>query len=148
ALFLTLLAIRSPASQAAAMDPDQALREYVYLEDVRPSKKRGAIVAFSLGLYKIILLTLGINFLVLGGRGFSYGFLIAILFAVLAILDLGLTFVGPFLFLYGAVNVSSGLAFRFHRLFSKISQRLIGDIATLSANYVVTHLRRAAPTSS
>src|SRR5881296_52477 len=146
ALFLTLLAIRSPASQAAAMDPAQALREYVYLEDVRPSKKRGAIAAFSLGLYKIILLTLGINFLVLGGRGFSYGFLIAILFAVLAILDLGLTFVGPFLFLYGAVNLSSGLAFRFHRLFSKISQRLIGDIATLSSKSVFRNPRRAAST--
>src|SRR2546422_1334273 len=146
ALFLTLLAIRSPASQAAAMDPAQALREYVYSEDVRPSKKRGAIVAFSLGLYKIILLTVGINFLVLGGRGIAYGFLIGILFAVLAILDLGLTFVGPFLFLYGAVNLSSGLAFRFHRLFSRISQRLIGDIATLASKSVFRNPRRAAST--
>ncbi len=146
ALFLTLLAIRTPASQAAAMDPAQALREYVYLEDVRPSKKRGAIVAFSLGLYKIILLTLGINFLVLGGRGIFYGFLIGILFAILAILDLGLTFVGPFLFLYGAVNLSSGLAFRFHRLFSRLSQRLIGDIATLASKSVFRNPRRAAST--
>jgi ABC-type antimicrobial peptide transport system permease subunit len=146
ALFLTLLSIRSPASQAAGMDPAQALREYVYLEDVRPSKKRGAIVAFSLGLYKIILLTLGINFLVLGGRGIAYGFLIGIFFAVLAILDLGLTFVGPFLFLYGAVNLSSGLAFRFHRFFSRISQRFIGDIATLASKSVFRNPRRAAST--
>ncbi|HZD13409.1 MAG TPA: ABC transporter permease, partial [Candidatus Binatus sp.] len=65
ALFLTLLAIRSPASQASNMDPAQALREYVYLEDVRASKKRGALIAFSLGLYKIILLILGVNFVTL-----------------------------------------------------------------------------------
>jgi ABC-type antimicrobial peptide transport system permease subunit len=146
ALFLTLLAIRSPASQAAAMDPAQALREYIYLEDVRPSKKRGAIVAFSLGLYEIIMLSLGINFFNLAARGFGYGFLIAIIFGVLALLSFGLLFVAPFLFLYGAVNLSSGLAFRFHRRFSIISKRVIGDIATLASKSVFRNPRRAAST--
>jgi ABC-type antimicrobial peptide transport system permease subunit len=146
ALFLTLLAIRSPASQAAAMDPAQALREYVYLEDVRPAKKRGAIVAFSLGLYEIIMLTLGINFFNLAARGFGYGFLIAIVLGVLALLSFGLLFIAPFLFLYGAVNLSSGLAFRFHRRFSVISKRVIGDIATLASKSVFRNPRRAAST--
>ncbi len=146
ALFLTLLAIRSPASQAAAMDPAQALREYIYLEDVRPSKKRGAIVAFALGLYEIIMLTLGINFFNLAAKGFGYGFLIAILLGVLALISFGLLFVAPFLFLYGAVNLSSGLAFRFHRRFSIISKRVIGDIATLASKSVFRNPGRAAST--
>src|SRR5207249_2859560 len=77
-LALTVLAIYSPARAAATMDPAKALREYVYLEDTRPSKKRGAIIAFSLGLYKIILLLLGVNFQNIGRYLFGVNFLLAI----------------------------------------------------------------------
>src|SRR5467141_5235404 len=142
ALFLTLLAIRSPASQAAAMDPAQALREYVYLEDVRPSKKRGAIVAFSLGLYKIILLLLGINFQNIDRYLFGVNFLLAIVLIILAVLDYGLNIIGPFLFLYGATQLSTGLALRFHKRFASLSKRLVGDIASLASKSVFRNPRR------
>src|SRR5439155_1062638 len=48
-LVLTLFAILAPARQAAAMDPAQALKGYVYLEETRPIRKRGAILALTLG---------------------------------------------------------------------------------------------------
>src|SRR3989442_2424018 len=114
-LILTLLSIYSPASAAASMDPAEALREYVYLEDTRSSRKMGSILAFSLGLYKIILLSLGISFQNLGRFFFGANFLLALVLVIMSIVDFGLTFIGPFLFLYGATQLSTGLALRFHQ---------------------------------
>jgi ABC-type antimicrobial peptide transport system permease subunit len=141
-LILTFISIFSPARQAASMDPAKALREYVYVEDVQASKKRGALLAFSLGLYKIILLLLGINFITLTRIGFAGGFLLFLIILVLAFVDFGLTFVGPFLFLYGATQLSTGLAFRFHNWLSSVSRRLVGDIASLASKSVFRNPRR------
>src|SRR3989475_4785052 len=141
-LVLTILAIYSPARAAATMDPAKALREYVYLEDTRPSKKRGAIIAFSLGLYKIILLLLGVNFQNIGRYLFGVNFLLAIVLIIMAVLDYGLNIIGPFLFLYGATQLSTGLATRFHKAFASISKRLVGDIASLASKSVFRNPRR------
>jgi ABC-type antimicrobial peptide transport system permease subunit len=141
-VILTLLAIYSPARAAATMDPAKALREYVYLEDTRPSKKRGAIVAFSLGLYKIILLLLGINFQNIGRFLYGVNFLLAIVLIIMAVLDYGLNIIGPFLFLYGATQLSTGLATRFHKGFASFSKRLVGDIASLASKSVFRNPRR------
>ncbi len=139
---LTLLAIYSPARAAASMDPAKALREYIFLEDTRPSKKRGAIVAFSLGLYKIILLLLGINFQNIGRYLFGVNFLLAIVLIIMAVLDYGLNIIGPFFFLYGATQLSTGLAIRFHKRFASLSKRLVGDIASLASKSVFRNPRR------
>jgi ABC-type lipoprotein release transport system permease subunit len=141
-LVLTLLAIYSPARAAATMDPAKALREYVYLEDTRSSKKRGAIVAFSLGLYKIILLLLGVNFQNIGRFLIGVNFLLAIVLIIMAALDFGLNIIGPFLFLYGATQLSTGLATRFHKTFARVSKRLVGDIASLASKSVFRNPRR------
>ena len=141
-LALTVLAIYSPARAAATMDPAKALREYVYLEDTRASRKRGAIIAFSLGLYKIILLLLGVNFQNIGRYLFGVNFLLAIALIIMAILDYGLNIIGPFLFLYGATQLSTGLATRFHKAFASISKRLVGDIASLASKSVFRNPRR------
>ena len=141
-LALTVLAIYSPARAAATMDPAKALREYVYLEDTRPSKKRGAIIAFSLGLYKIILLLLGVNFQNIGRYIFGVNFLLAIVLIIMAVLDYGLNIIGPFLFLYGATQLSTGLAIRFHKAFASISKRLVGDIVSLASKSVFRNPRR------
>jgi len=144
-LILTVLSIFSPARAAASMDPAKALREYVYLEDTRPSKNRGAMFAFSLGLYKLILLVLGINFQNLGRFFLSEpNFFLVIILLILIPLDYALTFIGPFLFLYGATQLSTGLSIRFHQEFSALSKRLVGDIASLSSKSVFRNPRRIA----
>ena len=143
-VILTLLSIFSPARAAASMDPAKALREYVYLEDTRSSRKTGAILAFSLGLYKIILLTLGINFQNIGRFFFGTNFLLALVLIIMAVADFGLTFIGPFLFLYGATQLSTGLALRFHRGFASLSKRLVGDVATLASKNVFRNPRRVS----
>ena len=141
-IVLTILAIYSPARTAASMDPAASLREYVYLEDARPSRRRGAILAFSLGLYKIILLALGINFQTLGRYLFGVNFLLAIILIIMAILDFGLNIIGPFLFLYGATQLSTGWATKFHNRFASLSRGLVGDIASLASKSVFRNPRR------
>jgi ABC-type antimicrobial peptide transport system permease subunit len=143
-VILTFLSVLTPARQASGMDPAKALREYVYVEDVRASRKTFAWVAFLLGLYKITFLILGINFVTLFSVLSAGGFLFALVFIIMAILDIILTFTGPFLFLYGATQLSTGLAIRFHRLFTRLSKRLVGDIATLASNSVFRNPRRVA----
>src|SRR5437773_8413786 len=115
AVILTFFSIFSPARQAAAMDPAQALKEYVYLEETRPRRKRGAIVAFSLGLYQLVLLFLGINYQNIGRYIFGANFFLALVLIVAAVLSFALTYIGPFLFLYGAAQLSTGLAQGFNR---------------------------------
>jgi ABC-type lipoprotein release transport system permease subunit len=143
-VFLTILAIALPARQASEMDPSRALKQYLYLDEPRTRRRRGAIIAFSLGTYKIILLALGINYLTLGRSITSGSFAISFVFLILAVLDFALTFIGPFLFLYGAAMLSTGLAFRFHTLLSKISQRIVGDIASLASKSIFRNPRRTA----
>src|SRR5205809_7738229 len=109
AVILTFFSIFSPARQAAAMDPAQALKEYVYLEETRPRRKRGAIVAFSLGLYQLVLLFLGINYQNIGRSVFGANFFLALVLIVAAVLSFALTYIGPFLFLYGAAQLSTVL---------------------------------------
>jgi ABC-type antimicrobial peptide transport system permease subunit len=144
AVFLTFISIYSPARQASDMDPAQALKEYVYLEDTRPSRKRGAITAFVLGLYQVVLLALGLNYQNIGNDIYGSNFFIAIVLIAAAILSFLLTYIGPFLFLYGAAQLSTGLAQRFHRGFAKLSRRIIGDVSVLASRSVFRNPRRVA----
>lgn len=141
---LTFLSVLTPARQASGMDPAKALREYVYVEDVKASRKTFAWIAFLLGLYKIILLILGINFITLASAVSGAGFIFGLILIIMTILDGLLTFIGPFLFLYGATQLSTGLAIRFHKLFTRISKRFVGDVATLASNNVFRNPRRVA----
>ncbi len=143
-VFLTILAIALPARQASEMGPARALKQYLYLEDTKTRRLRGAIIALSLGSYKIILLTLGVNYFTLGRSIASGSFAVSFVFLILAVLDFALTFIGPFLFLYGAAMLSTGFAFRFHTVLSKISQRIVGDIASLASKSVFRNPRRTA----
>jgi len=143
-VILTFFSIFSPARQAAAMDPAQALKEYVYLEETRPRRKRGAIVAFSLGLYQLVLLFLGINYQNIGRSVFGANFFLALVLIVAAVLSFALTYIGPFLFLYGAAQLSTGLAQRFHRGFASLSRKIIGDVSVLASRSVFRNPRRVA----
>ena len=143
-VILTFFSIFSPARQAAALDPAQSLKEYLFLEQTQPRRKRGAILAFSLGLYQLILLSIGINYQNIGNYFFGVNFFFAIVLFVAAALSLALTFIGPFLFLYGAAQLSTGWAERFHRKFASLSRRMVGDIAVLASRNVFRNPRRVA----
>ena len=143
-LVLTLFAILAPARQAAAMDPAQALKGYVYLEETRPIRKRGAILALTLGAYQLITLAIGINYMNIGRYVYNANFLLVLFLIIAAVLSFALSFIGPFLFLYGAAQLSTGLAERFHKKFSRISRWIIGDVAALASKSVFRNPRRVA----
>ena len=144
-LVLTLFAILTPARQAAAMDPAQAVKGYVFLEETRPIRKRGAILALTLGTYQLITLAIGINYMNIGRSPiYNVNFLLILFLIIAAVLSFALSFIGPFLFLYGAAQLSTGLAERFHRKFSRISRWMIGDVAALAAKSVFRNPRRVA----
>src|SRR5712692_5665722 len=127
-LVLTLFAILTPARQAAAMDPAQAVKGYVFLEETRPIRKRGAILALTLGSYQLLTLAIGINYMNIGRSPiYNVNFLLILFLIIAAVLSFALSFIGPFLFLYGAAQLSTGLAERFHKKFSRISRWMIGD---------------------
>src|SRR2546430_284553 len=140
----TIFALLTPARQAAAMDPAQALKGYVYLEETRPIRKRGAILALTLGAYQLITLAIGINYMNIGRYVYNANFLLVLFLIIAAVLSFALTFVGPFLFLYGAAQLSTGLAERFHKKFSCISRWMIGDVAALASRSVFRNPRRVA----
>ena len=144
AVTLTFFSIFSPARQAVGMDPAQSLKEYLFLEQTQPRRKRGAILAFSLGLYQLILLSLGINYQNIGNAFYGVNFFFAIILIIAAALSFALTFIGPFLFLYGAAQLSTGLAERFHRKFASLSRKIAGDIAVLASRNVFRNPRRVA----
>jgi hypothetical protein len=143
-LILTFFAVFSPARQATNMDPAKALKEYVYLEETRPTKKRGAIIAFILGLYQLILLVTGQNYMTFQRYFYGANFLLAIVIIIASVLSLSLTYIGPFLFLFGAASLSTGAAQRFHRGFAAFSRRIIGDVAALASKSVFRNPRRVA----
>src|SRR5207247_326198 len=143
-LVLTLFAILTPARQAAAMDPAQALKGYVYLEETRPIRKRGAILALTLGAYQLITLAIGINYMNIGRYVYNANFLLVLFLIIAAVLSFALSFIGPFLFLYGATQLSTGLAERFHKKFSRISRWIIGDVAALASKSIFRNPRRVA----
>src|SRR5437667_114010 len=141
---LSLFAILAPARQAVAMDPAQALKGYVYLEETRPIRKRGAILALTLGAYQLITLAIGINYMNIGRYVYNANFLLVLFLIIAAVLSFALSFIGPFLFLYGAAQLSTGLAERFHKKFSRISRWIIGDVAALASKSVFRNPRRVA----
>src|SRR2546430_278779 len=143
-LVLDLFAMLTAARQAAAMDPAQALKGYVYLEETRPIRKRGAILALTLGAYQLITLAIGINYMNIGRYVYNANFLLVLFLIIAAVLSFALSFIGPFLFLYGAAQLSTGLAERFHKKFSRISRWIIGDVATLASKSVFRNPRRVA----
>jgi len=126
------------------MDPAQALKGYVYLEETRPIRKRGAILALTLGAYQLITLAIGINYMNIGRYVYNANFLLVLFLIIAAVLSFALSFIGPFLFLYGAAQLSTGLAERFHKKFSRISRWIIGDVATLASKSVFRNPRRVA----
>src|SRR5437879_1893024 len=144
-LVLTLFAILTPARQAAAMDPAQALKGYVYLEATRPIRKRGPILALTLGAYQLVTLAIGINYMNIGRSPiYNVNFLLVLFLIIAAVLSFALSFIGPFLFLYGAAQLSTGLAERFHKKFSRISRWIIGDVAALASKSIFRNPRRVA----
>jgi len=144
-LAITLLSTFRPSRRASRLPPVDALREYMYVEEVKPHKQRWPWVAFSLGLYKIVMFLFGINLVqVFLGRPppFANIFLL-ILLSVWLIIDSILSYIGPLLFFWGSTKIFIQGSLKFQELVTRAT-RFLGDLGTLATRNVQRNPARAA----
>jgi ABC-type antimicrobial peptide transport system permease subunit len=144
-LAITLLSTFRPSRRASQLPPVDALREYMYVEGVKPYRQRWPWVAFSLGLYKIIMFLLGINLAQMfygGSVPFTNVFLV-ILFGIWLMIDSVLTYIGPLLFFWGFTKIFIRGSLKFQELVTRAA-RFLGDLGTLATKNVQRNPARTA----
>ncbi|MDF1538498.1 MAG: ABC transporter permease [Candidatus Thorarchaeota archaeon] len=102
---LSYWSIRGPSDRASKLDPLDALKQYIYVEEQREYKRLLPIIAFALGSYKLIVWMLGIDMNVLLGSALSTNFILLIVVALWTPVDGLLNVVGPIAFLYGTTKI-------------------------------------------
>ncbi|MHA2042798.1 MAG: FtsX-like permease family protein, partial [Candidatus Thorarchaeota archaeon] len=105
AMILSYWSIRGPSSRASKLEPLDALKQYVYIEEQRAYKRLLPTLALVLGTYKIIAWILGINMQTVLSGALSTNFLLLIVTALWTPVDAFLNFAGPILFLYGITKI-------------------------------------------
>ncbi len=144
-IILTLLSVWRPARRASSLNPLDALRQYVYVEEVKGYRQTRPLIAFGLGLYKIAFLLLGINFLTLAQYvGGARSALVSLGIVVLTFLDFVLTFIGPFLFFWGASRIFAGGSARFQALVARLGRRILGELSQVASKNVYRNPARVA----
>ena len=145
-LAITLLSTFRPSKRASRLPPVDALREYMYVEDVKPYKQRWPWVAFSLGTYKIVMFLFGINlFQIFMGRPAPFGnIFLVILLGIWIFIDYYiLTYIGPLLFFWGFTKIFIRGSLKFQELVTRAA-RFLGDLGTLATKNVQRNPARAA----
>ncbi|MEM1563560.1 MAG: FtsX-like permease family protein [Candidatus Bathyarchaeia archaeon] len=144
-LAITLLSTFRPSRKAAKLPAVEALREYTYIEEVKPYKQRWPWVAFALGLYKIVMFLFGINLaqvFAVRPPPFTNIFLL-ILLAIWIVVDSILTYIGPLLFFWGFTKIFIRGSLKFQELAARAA-KFLGDLGTLATKNVQRNPARAA----
>jgi len=144
-LAITMLSTFRPSRRAAKLTAVEALREYRYTEEVKPHRQRLPWLAFSLGLYKIVMFLFGINLAQVftgGPPPFTNIFLI-ILLGTWIIMDSVLTYIGPLFFFWGFSKIFIRGSLKFQELVARAA-RFLGDLGTLATRNVQRNPARAA----
>jgi putative ABC transport system permease protein len=144
-LAITLLSTFRPSRRASKLPTIDALREYMYVEEVKPYKQRLPWLAFVLGTYKIVIFLLGINLIqLLMGRPPPFGnIFLLVLLGVWIIIDSVLTYIGPLLFFWGFTKIFIHGSLKFQELVTR-AVKFLGDLGTLATKNVRRNPARAA----
>jgi ABC-type antimicrobial peptide transport system permease subunit len=147
-VILTFLSVFQPARRASKLQAVDALREYMYVQEVKPYKRTVPMVAFVLGLYKMIILLLGVNVSVQVMRtAFRSGNILIMIFGAIAtFIDGILTYIGPLLFFWGFTKIFIRGSLGFQKLTAKAA-RFLGDLGELATRSVQRNPARAASTA-
>lgn len=143
---ITLLSTFKPSRRAAQMQTVDALKEYMYVEEVKPHRQRMPLLALFLGSYKIAMLIIGIPSLAtyfMRGPLPTTNILLTILLVAWIALDGILTPFAPLLFLWGATKVLIRGSLAFQSLVAK-STKFLGDLSTLATKNVRRNPARTA----
>ena len=144
-LAITLLSTFRPSRRASKLLAVDALREYMYVEEVKPYKQRWPWVAFSLGLYKIVMFLLGINLFQIFAERPPFGnIFLLILLSIWIFIDYYiLTYIGPLLFFWGFTKIFIRGSLKFQELVTR-AVRFLGDLGTLATKNVQRNPARVA----
>ncbi|MBX5320886.1 MAG: FtsX-like permease family protein [Candidatus Bathyarchaeota archaeon] len=141
-LAITLLSTFRPSRRAAKLPAVEALREYTYIEEVKPYKQRGPWIAFILGLYKIIVFLLGIDLTRVFARPPFINIFLLILLGIWLIIDSVLTYIGPLLFFWGFTKIFIRGSLKFQELVARAA-KFLGDLGALATKNVQRNPARA-----
>jgi len=143
-VIITLLVVFGSARRASNMATVDALREYMYVEEVKPYKKLWPWVAFLLGSYKMVIFLLGVNLMTEFTRlAMSGNFLVGLLVGIWAFFDAVLTYIGPLLFFWGFTKIFIRWSLKFQEITAKAA-KFLGDLGTLATRSVRRNPARAA----
>lgn len=145
-LAITLLSTFRPSRRASKLAAVDALREYMYVEEVKPYKQRWPWVAFALGTYKIVMFIFGIDlFQIFTTRPMpSSNIIIVIILGIWIFLDYFiLNNIGPLLFFWGFTKIFIRGSLKFQELVIRAA-RFLGDLGALATRNVQRNPARAA----
>jgi ABC-type antimicrobial peptide transport system permease subunit len=145
AVIITFLSAYRPARRASNMSTVDALREYMYVEEVKQYKRLWPWTAFVLGSFKIVVFLLGINFQAEMMRlGFSpANIFLFFLLSIVVFIDGVLTYIGPFLFFWGFTKIFIRGSLKFQE-FTVKATKFLGDLGELATKSVKRNPARAA----
>ncbi|MHA2140274.1 MAG: FtsX-like permease family protein [Candidatus Thorarchaeota archaeon] len=144
ALILSYWSVRGPSSRASKLDPLDALKQYVYIEEQRAYKRLLPTLALVLGTYKIIAWILGINMQTVLSGALSTNFLLLIVTALWTPIDAFLNFAGPILFLYGLTKILLRGSQKFQEGIVAAGSRFFGAFGRLATRNVKRNPSRNA----
>lgn len=143
-MFLGLFSVWRPAGRASKLEILDALKQYIYVEDVSEYKRLLPTLSLLLGSYKLLTWILGID---IGGLASSINFgnfVIALLIIVWTLIDSILNYIGPLLFLYGATRVFMKGSLRFQEAIVNLGRRFFGAFGNLATRNVKRNPARTA----
>jgi len=142
---IAFLSTYSSARKASRLSTVYALREYLPANGMRLRRRRLPLLAFTLGAYKLIIFTLGINVtteltgVAMAGQNFA----LAILIGLVVVVDLVLNYIGPLLFFWGATKLFIEGSLKFQELTTKFA-KFLGDLGALATKNVRRNPARSA----
>ena len=143
-MFLGLFSVWRPAGRASKLEILDALKQYIFVEDVSEYKRLLPTVSLVLGSYKLIVWLLGIDINSLFSSITIGNFVITLLIAVWAMIDSILNYIGPLLFLYGATRVFMKGSLRFQEVVVNLGQRFFGAFGNLATRNIKRNPARTA----
>ncbi|MFX1605023.1 MAG: ABC transporter permease, partial [Promethearchaeota archaeon] len=143
-MFLGLFSVWRPAGRASKLEILDALKQYIYVEDVSEYKKLLPTISLVLGSYKLIVWLLGIDISSLLSSITIGNFAISLLIVVWVAIDGFLNYIGPLLFLYGATRVFMKGSLRFQEAVVNAGRRFFGAFGTLATRNVKRNPARTA----
>ncbi len=143
-VILTFLSVFLPARRASRLNVVDALREYRYVEDVKPYRQRWPWIAFLLGSFKIVILLLGVNLANVMISLRPANIFIAILMGIVVFLDFYvLNYIGPLLFFLGFTKLFIRGSLKFQALVTRAA-KFLGDLGTIATKNVQRNPARSA----